>query len=128
MSQAGNLNERRPRVLAVEDEVVVAMLLEDMLGELGYEPVGPLHRLSDALEAARCEEVDAAIVDVNLAGESSYPVAELLDGRGIPVIFATGYGSDGLAPSWRLRPTLRKPYSIDDLQNILAATIPATRG
>ncbi|QND66650.1 response regulator [Mesorhizobium loti] len=86
---------RRLRVLVVEDEALVAMLIEDMLLELGYEVLGPAMRLGPALEMARDEIFDLAVLDVNLANEQSFPVAQLLQERGIPFVFATGYGLRG---------------------------------
>ena len=80
------------RVLVVEDEMMISMLLEDMLGELGYETVGPASRLESALDMARDADVQAAILDVNLHGRPTWPVAEILRERGIPFMFATGYG------------------------------------
>ncbi|EQB06414.1 hypothetical protein L288_11220 [Sphingobium quisquiliarum P25] len=80
------------RVLLVEDEFLVAMHIEDMLVDLGYKVVGPVSRLEDALKLVHSgEPIDAALLDVNLAGERSWPVARALRDRGIPFLFATGY-------------------------------------
>lgn len=107
------------RVLVVEDEAVVAMLLEDMLIDLGHEVAGAAGRFDQALEAAQTLAVDLAILDVNLNGTLTYPVAEALRARGVPVIFATGYGSDGLRDDWRSAPVIQKPFQIRDLERAI---------
>ncbi|MGI4954233.1 MAG: response regulator, partial [Janthinobacterium lividum] len=84
------------RVLIVEDEAMISMLMEEFLEELGCEITGTASRLDDALEKARSLMVDLALLDVNLAGRLSYPVAELLLARGVPVVFSTGYGAAAL--------------------------------
>lgn len=107
------------RILVVEDEVAIAMLIEDMLLDLGAEVLGPVGRLAQAIESARTETLDLAILDVNVAGESIYPVADALAGRGIPFLFSTGYGAGGIDPPWRDRPVLQKPFSQADLERAL---------
>ena len=79
------------RVLVVEDESLVAMLLEDCLAELGYEVAGTVGDVSTALEAVKQGNLDMAVLDVNLGGTMSFPIAEELDARGVPYIFVTGY-------------------------------------
>ena len=86
------LRATRLRVLLVEDESMVALLLEDMLTELHHEVVGPVARLDKALEIAQWQALDVALLDVNLNGEEIYPVAEALAVREIPFVFVTGYG------------------------------------
>jgi CheY-like chemotaxis protein len=109
------------RVLLVEDEMMVALLLEGMLADFGHEIVGPAARLEKAVEMAQQEAMDVAILDVNIDGEEVYPVADALDARGIPFIFATGYGRAGLRAPYRDRPTLQKPYLADDLHAAITA-------
>jgi CheY-like chemotaxis protein len=109
------LSEVRLRVLIVEDEMLVAMNLEDMLLDLGHEVAGIASRAGPALALAREAEIDAAILDVNLAGENSREVAETLDARGIPFLFATGYGLGGIEERWRGRIVLQKPFRAADL-------------
>jgi len=113
------------RVLLVEDENLVAMLLEDMLAELGHSVVGPVARLKKGLEMAQREAIDLAILDVNINGEQVYPVAEALAARGIPFVFSTGYGERGLPPRYRDHPTLQKPFRQDDLEKLFAQVLPS---
>lgn len=111
------------RVLVVEDEMLVAMLMEDMLVELGCEPVGPASDIESALRLAVEETLDMAILDVNLNGRPSYPVADALAARGIPFIFATGYGANGLSEGYGHTPTLQKPFQQHDLARVLRETL-----
>jgi CheY-like chemotaxis protein len=106
-------------VLLVEDEMLVALLVEDMLAELGHKSVGPAGHLDQALEMARREAVDVAILDVNIDGKDVYPVAKVLARRGIPFVFATGYGRQGLKAPYCDCPTLQKPFLQQDLQELL---------
>jgi CheY-like chemotaxis protein len=113
------------RVLVVEDEAAISLLLEDMLLDFGCEVVGPAARLSAALDAVTKEQIDIAILDVNLAGEPIYPVAEALEARSIPFVFSTGYGSQGIKDAYRDRPVLQKPFAQHDLkQKLLLARNP----
>ena len=89
------------RVLVVEDEMMVAMLMEDMLADLGCIVVGPISRLDEAMESVSELELDCAVLDVNLGDQSVFPLADLLLERGIPYAFATGYGDAGLRPPSR---------------------------
>jgi CheY-like chemotaxis protein len=116
------------RILLVEDEMMVAMLLEDMLSEFGHAVVGPVASLGKAVEMAQCEAVDLAILDVNLDGKEVYPVADALAARGIPFIFATGYGQGSLRAPYRDRVTLSKPFLMRDLLHAIATACPAKAG
>ena len=107
------------RVLVVEDEAAISLLLEDMLLDFGYEVIGPAARLAAALDAVERETVDLAILDVNVAGEPIYPVAEALAQRQIPFVFSTGYGSAGIKDAYRDRPVLQKPFAQHDLKQKL---------
>ena len=111
---------RPRRVLVVEDEVIVGMLLEDMLGELGCEVAAISTHLEQALHLARTLDIDLAILDVNLRGTQSFPVADVLSVRSVPFLFATGYGAQILKPPYSGTPTLQKPFQLDDLRQILA--------
>jgi CheY-like chemotaxis protein len=109
------------RVLVVEDEALVSMLLEDMLEDFGCEVLGPLMRVSDALAfvADPNARVDVAILDVNLAGERSFSVAEALRARGTPFVLSTGYDESGIDEAWRNGPILRKPFLASQLESTL---------
>jgi CheY-like chemotaxis protein len=108
------------RVLVVDDEALVAMLLEDMLLDLGHEVVGPALNLQEALELAGSEPLDAAILDLNLGqGKLSLPVAELLEERGVPFVFATGYGADAPVGSVSHSGLLAKPFVTEDVRSTL---------
>ncbi len=107
------------RILVVEDELMIRMLLEDMLGELGYTVTAEAARLDEALEAAKTADFDLAILDVNLDGQPVLPVADALVARGMPFVFATGYGERGLPESYRDRPMLKKPFQMDGLKRML---------
>ena len=111
------------RILVVEDEMVVAMLLEDMLADLGCEVVGPASRVEEALRLAGSQAIDGAVLDVNVAGAEVYPVAEALAQRGIPFVFATGYGTVGLRDDYRGSPTVQKPFRQDELARIIIEAI-----
>jgi len=113
----GDLNGLR--VLVVEDEAAISLLLEDMLLDFGCEVVGPAARLGTALEMAQGEGLDGAILDVNVAGESIYPVAAALVKRKVPFVFSTGYGAAGIEDLYRSRPVLQKPFAQNDLRQKL---------
>lgn len=119
----GRLHRRR--VLLVEDEMMVAMLLEDMLSDFGCEVIGPAGRVDEALSLARNGAIDVAILDVNLAGQETYPVADVLAAAGIPFVFATGYGAGGLRDGYKHRPTLQKPFQQRDLIRALTQALPS---
>jgi CheY-like chemotaxis protein len=107
------------RILVVEDELMIRMLLEDMLGELGYTVAAEAARIEEALDAAKNADFDIAILDVNLNGQPISPVADALVARGMPFVFATGYGERGLPEPYRDRPTLKKPFQMDGLKQML---------
>jgi CheY-like chemotaxis protein len=108
------------RVLVVEDEMLIGMLLEDMLTDMGHTVVAIVPRVNEALTAAKQESFDLAILDVHLHGQAVFPVADALIERGIPFVFATGYGERGLPEQYRSRPILQKPFAKDDLERMLA--------
>jgi DNA-binding NtrC family response regulator len=114
------------RVLIVEDELLVALLIEDFLVEMGCSPLGPCGNVAKALHAVRTETFDLAVLDVNLAGEKVYPVAEMLTGRQIPFVFLSGYGEEAIPEGhfdWKV---CAKPFRADDLARIMSAALEAT--
>lgn len=102
------------RVLVIEDESLVGMLIEDMLDQLGCAVAGSVSSLQQALEMAGRLEFDFAVLDVNLRGQPSYPVAEALQARGVPFVFISGYGD--VSGNWRNRPIIQKPFELDQLR------------
>jgi CheY-like chemotaxis protein len=125
MTSATQLQSATPakRILVVEDELMIRMLLEDMLGELGYTVAAEAARIEEALEAAKNADFDIAILDVNLNGQPISPVADALVARGMPFVFATGYGERGLPEPYRDRPTLKKPFQMDGLKQMLQTAL-----
>lgn len=107
------------KVLVIEDESLVAMLIEDVLGELGHEPVAVAARLDQAIESARTLTVDLAIVDINLNGQRTDPVVAILSQRGIPFLFASGYGAAGVTAEWAHVPIVQKPFQPDELASAI---------
>ena|SRR5580765_5271309 len=107
------------RVLVVEDEMMVSMLIEDMLSDMGCVVVGPASRLDEAIELMKVSELDCAVLDVNLGGQPIFPLADLLRERGCPFAFATGYGDAGLRDVDRGSPVLQKPFREGDLARVL---------
>jgi CheY-like chemotaxis protein len=108
------------RVLVVEDESLVAMLVEDLLRDLGCEVVGPAATAAQAIALARGRSLDFALLDVNLGeGEDSFGVADLLRGRHVPFAFVTGYGERGVRPDLRDAPVISKPINPRVLERVL---------
>jgi len=108
------------RIFVVEDEMMIAMLLEDMLADLGHRVAGVAMRLPQALEMAKATEADIAILDINLDGRKSFPVAGVLRDKGVKLIFASGYGSPGLEEPFLDEIILKKPFEPDDIRLALA--------
>lgn len=111
------------RILIVEDEMTIAFMVEDMLVELGHEVVELAMRLPEAVEAAQHAEFDLALLDLNLDGRRSFPVADILIERAIPFAFITGYGALGLEDGYRDRPVLAKPFMQEDLRRLVLQTV-----
>ena len=108
-----------PRLLVVEDEYLIRMLLEDMLDELGYGVAAAVGSIAEAREQAASGTFDGAILDVNVDGQEIYPVAEILAERNLPFVFVTGYGEGSLPDGFRNRPALQKPFQADRLKTTL---------
>jgi CheY-like chemotaxis protein len=109
------------RVLVVEDESMIRLLLDGMLTELGYTMAAEAGRLDEALAVAKQGEFDLAILDVNLNGHPITPVVEVLVARGVPFVFASGYGRRGIPESYGGVPLLQKPFQAEALARALAA-------
>src|ERR1700693_2039067 len=108
------------RVLVVEDQMIVAWLLEDMLADLGCVVVGPAVSINQALAIVDAEAIDAAVLDVNLEGQMSYPIADALAARGVPSAFSTAYDKDRLLEGYRTFSVLKKPFRRSQLVDALA--------
>jgi CheY-like chemotaxis protein len=107
------------RILLVEDEALIAMLMEDMLAELDCEVSATVGQLDEAVRVAGTQHFDAAFIDVNLRGVPAWPLADVLRSRGIPFAFVTGYGSAGTAAAHAAAPVLQKPFRVQDLEAVL---------
>ena len=119
---------RPKRILLVEDEALVALAAEDALLDAGYVVVGPADRLESALFLAESEELDAAVLDVNLAGVYVWPVADALDARSVPFVLLTGFGKGlDLPPSCQRHPVIAKPLKPQDLLVALKAQLARAR-
>ena len=109
------------RVLVVEDEALVGIMIQESLTEFGFQIVGPVCSASDAVAAAKDGQFDAAILDINLGDGSVYQVAEILSARSVPVIFVTGYDSASVDARFSDAPVLQKPIERQMLQRIFVA-------
>jgi CheY-like chemotaxis protein len=109
----------KPRILIVEDEPFIALTLEDMLDELGFVVVGSVSHIAEALNLIAHEQIDGALLDVNLGTQKIDPVADLLAERACPFVFTTGYGRSGVPIAHADRAVLQKPFRMDDLADIL---------
>jgi DNA-binding response OmpR family regulator len=103
----------------VEDEMLVAMLIEDMLDDMGHKLAGLATHLDAALVQASNVETDVAVLDINLNGQLSFPIADILRKRGVPFIFASGYGAAGLNATYKGALALKKPFGAQELANAL---------
>jgi DNA-binding response OmpR family regulator len=112
-------------ILIVEDEMLLAMLIEDILTDSGYA-VLKAERVAEAVGLIASASIDCAIVDVNLAGEQCYPVIEALRLRAVPFIFTSGYGEAGVRPEHRGAPILSKPFTAIDLNDTLTKALAST--
>jgi CheY-like chemotaxis protein len=107
------------RILVVEDDMLIRLSLEDMLVDLGCNAVSTAATIDQSLRLIDAQVFDAATLDVNLNGTSSYPVAETLTTRGVPFVFSTGYDARFLRDEYRNRPILKKPFSYEELAEML---------
>ena len=109
----------RLRIFVVEDEMMIALMIEDMVADLGHHLAGVAMRLPQALEKAKDVDADVAILDINLDGSKSFPVAELLRERGVRLVFASGYGSPGLEAPFLDALIIKKPFEARDLKAMI---------
>lgn len=123
MADIANTDASRAKVLLVEDEVMIRMMVADMLGELGYSIAGEAGDIDEAVRLVQITDFDIAILDVNVNGRMISPVAEAVSMRGRPFVFATGYGSDGLPEKFRDIPALQKPFQIETLRRAIEAAL-----
>ena len=116
----------RRRILLVEDSSLILMLLEEVMDGIGWDVVGPATRVAPAMVLAREENIDAALLDVNLAGEMSWDIAKILKERGVPFIFSTGYDGGSVLPAELAgSPVLGKPFKIAEVESRLKELIAA---
>lgn len=118
----------RKKILLVEDEALIGMVMRDLISELGFFVIGPLCSVNETLSALATQEFDAAVLDLNLGGQMVYPVAELLAQRTIPFVFVTGYGPESVDKRFVQTPVLQKPIARDVLEqalrNVVAPILP----
>lgn len=117
-------------ILIVEDESLVAMLLETILEDMGCAAMGPISNVEEALaflDTEAASGLDGALLDVNVAGVEVFPVAEALKARGLPFVFSTGYGQNGLPDAWRGHPTIQKPFTEIAVQTALMSALGVAR-
>src|SRR5215204_90334 len=126
-SKSMNADGQKCRVLVIEDEALVAMLIEDMIHDSGDEMVGSACRLSDAMLLAQETQADVALLDINLGGALAYPVADVLRQRGVPIVFTTGYGSAGLIERFQDCPILDKPFDQPSLEHAIHTVLRSKR-
>jgi DNA-binding response OmpR family regulator len=113
------LNSKKPRILIVEDEFLIACLIEDIVEECGCEVVGPFGTLSEAMQACESADADAAIVDFVLHGKLAYPIADVLSRRGIPFGFASARDTAAVESAWEQRPFLGKPFATGEVRQFI---------
>jgi two-component SAPR family response regulator len=111
------------RVLIVEDEFLIAMDLEDLMEQMGHQVAASVSRLDEAMKFVCTQGVDFAILDLNLRGEESFPLAEILRAHDIPFIFTSGYGAAGLVKGFENEHILQKPYQTHELKRMIEKMI-----
>ena len=109
-----------PKILVVDDEPLIAMMIADWLADQGLETIGPAHSVSQALALLEKEAADAAILDVSLGDDDCYGIAEALAVKGIPFAFATGHGADAMAERYAGIATVSKPFDFEIVRSVVA--------
>jgi DNA-binding NtrC family response regulator len=110
---------QKQRVLIVEDEAMIRMMLADMLADIGHDVAAEASTLDEARRCAEETEFDLAILDVNLNGEQIFPVVDIIGKRNLPFLLSTGYGANGLPEAYRSAPVLQKPFELDRLRDAI---------
>ena len=116
------------RILAVEDSPVVAVACEEMLRDMGCLVIGPATNMAAALQMAREEELDAALVDINIRGGKAFPVLRILHDRGVPFLLTSGYADWSMPEEWQAQPRLAKPYTPNQLRESLIGLLAGQPG
>ena len=116
---SGGAELKRRRILVIEDSPVVAPFTAEILGELGYDVVGPAPTMAAAREMIDSETFDAAIVDVHIRGERVFPLCDELAARGVPFLLTSGYADWQIPDKWQDAPQLQKPYTIEQIEDAL---------
>ncbi|HYM99147.1 MAG TPA: response regulator [Aestuariivirgaceae bacterium] len=116
---------KKLRFLLIEDEALILLNLKSALKDLGWEVSGTAAKIDAAMKVARTGSFDAAIIDINLDGSMTYPVADILRERAIPFAFTTGYGRTAIDNAYSEIPILQKPFSHDQLKNVVSRLLPA---
>lgn len=111
------------RVLLVEDESLVAMMIEDMLLDLGCEVVQTAGTIPDAMRAIEQQRIELALLDINVAGKQVFPVAEALSEKALPFIFSSGYGQGGVPERFGRAPVVAKPFQINELDAAIRSAV-----
>lgn len=120
MLQARVVSAEMPKILVVDDEPLIAMMIADWLAEQGLETVGPAHSVSQALALLETQQADAAILDVSLGNDDCYDIAEVLSAKGIPFAFATGHGADTMAQRYADVVMVSKPFDFEAVRSVVA--------
>jgi CheY-like chemotaxis protein len=108
------------RIFVAEDEFAVLLLIEEMLAALDCKIAAAASTLAAAMQRVETCDVDAAVLDINLAGKRIYPAADMLRRRNVPIVFSTGYGTAGIEPAWLYYPVVQKPFALEQLARALA--------
>lgn len=127
MTERSNSLNQAPKVFIVEDETMLAMLIELMLDDMGYATVFHASSLDDGIEYARAGDFDVAILDINIVGGNSFPIAAAIETRGIPFIFCSGYGRLGMPEPWTDHICVAKPFSSEQLEEVLGNLLEPTK-
>ncbi|WP_057401724.1 response regulator [Pseudomonas amygdali] len=125
MSSESDDQTSLPKVLLVEDETMLAMLMEMMLEDLGFATAYQASSLGEGIEYARNGDYDLAILDINIIGGNSFPIAAAIAHRGIPFMFCSGYGRLGIPEVWVDRRCVAKPFSAEQLNEALSELLQA---